>query len=931
MNPLAAIVLLPLVAGTVLCAGLGRGNTPVRRALTAAAAGSVTLAALALLLSLAPQVLAGQALIAHTDWVPSLGLSIGWRLDGLALLFALLIMGIGLLIVAYAHVYLARSDPAGKFYALLMLFMAAMLGVVMSDNLMLLAVFWELTSLSSFLLVGYWGRREEARAGARMALAVTGGGGLVMLAGFVLLGQVAGTYELSQLLGRGDVIKADPLYPLLLGLILTGCFTKSAQVPFHFWLPAAMAAPTPVSAYLHSATMVKGGVFLLARLYPAIGGEDLFEGIVAGVGLATMAFAAWVAIFKHDLKALLAYSTVSHLGLITFLIGLGSPLSAVAAVFHILNHAIFKAALFMGAGIIDHATGTRDLRRLGGLHRLMPWSTACVMTAAAAMAGMPLLNGFLSKEMFFHEALGSTFFSGPAVPLIATFAGLCSMAYSVRLVHAAFFDGAPKDLPPGTQPHDPPPGMLMPVALLAMLCIAIGLFPSALCGPLIEAAAGALRGTAPPEYTLAIWHGINLPLLLGALALSGGAVLYFVLHRAFGLPGYTPRRWSGAAGFGRLIERLCACAGRLTHWIENGSLQRSLAWMVLLTLIMAALPFGTADRPPAAGTRALLPAPPLAIVVWGLLLIISAVLVRTHHHRFQAIVLTGAVGMVTALTFVALSAPDLALTQLSVEVVATVLLLMGLALLPQTSPRESTALRCGRDAALALMAGGGVAALAWLVLTRDHASMSWFFLDHALPEGGGANVVNVILVDFRGFDTFGEITVLGIAALGALALLDGLRIKRPGPAFDPPALLLRTAARIVLPLALTVSAYVFWRGHHLPGGGFIAGLITAAALVLQFMALGQARAEAVLHGEGGRRFSQWLGGGLALAGLTGAGAFVFGKPFLTSAHAHPTVALFGEVALASATLFDLGVYVAVVGATVLMLSVLGAVGKASSP
>jgi multicomponent K+:H+ antiporter subunit A len=934
MNPLATIVLLPLVAGTLLCFALGRDNSPARRTLTALAAGGVTIAALALLLSLAPQVLAGQTLIAHTDWVPSLGLSIGWRLDGLALLFALLITGIGLLIVIYAHFYLAASDPAGKFYTLLMLFMAAMLGVVMSDNIMLLVVFWELTSVSSFLLVGYWGHKEEARAGARMALAVTGGGGLVMLAGFVLLGQVAGTYELSEILTRGDLIKADPLYPLLLVLILVGCVTKSAQVPFHFWLPEAMAAPTPVSAYLHSATMVKAGVFLLARLYPAIGGTDLFEGIVASFGLATVAFAAWVAIFKHDLKSLLAYSTVSHLGFITFLIGLGSPLSAVAAVFHVLNHATFKAALFMSAGIIDHETGTRDLRRLGGLYRLMPWTATFAMTAAAAMAGIPLFNGFLSKEMFFHEALESTMFWGAAVPVIATFAGVCSMAYSVRLVHATFFDGAPKDLPPDAHPHDPPFGMLAPVALLAVLCVVVGIFPAVTYGPLVHAAASALLGTAPPDYHLAIWHGFNLPLLMSAIAVVAGTALYFALQRSFRLPGYTPQRWSGRATFTCLIDGLFAFAGRLTARVENGSLQRSLAVMVALTLLLAFAPFWSADALPSAGTRSLMPASPLAIAVWALLLITATVLVLTHHNRFQALVLTGVVGLVTALTFVALSAPDLALTQLSVEVVSAVLMLMGLALLPQRTPFESGALRRSRDAVLSLAAGAGVAGLSWLMLTRDHDSISWFFLDKSLSEGGGTNVVNVILVDFRGYDTFGEITVLGIAGIGVLALLDGFRTRRPDLdpdgrrwTFEAQPLLLRVAASVLLPLALAVSAYIFWRGHNLPGGGFIAGLITAVALVMQYMALGQARAEALLRGAAGSRFTRWIGSGLSIAGLTGIGAFIVGRPFLTSAHGHPTLPVLGELPLASAAAFDLGVYITVVGATMLTLSVLGSASK----
>jgi multicomponent K+:H+ antiporter subunit A len=335
MNPLALVILLPLVAGTLLCFGIGSSSSPLRRQATAWAAAGVAGAALAVLLSLAPEVLAGRTLLYQAEWIPAIGLNLNFRLDALALMFAGLITGIGLLVILYAAFYLHHDDPAGKFFGTLMLFMAAMLGIVLSDNLLLLMVFWELTSISSFLLIGYWGGREESRAGARMALAVTGGGGLVMLAGIVVLGQMAGTYDLSAMLARGDEIQAHPMYPVALGLILVGCFTKSAQFPFHFWLPEAMAAPTPVSAYLHSATMVKAGLFLMMRLYPVLGGTPLFENIVATAGLVTMVFAAFVALFKHDLKGLLAYSTISHLGLITFLIGLSSPLSTVAAVFHI--------------------------------------------------------------------------------------------------------------------------------------------------------------------------------------------------------------------------------------------------------------------------------------------------------------------------------------------------------------------------------------------------------------------------------------------------------------------------------------------------------------------------------------------------------------------------------------------------------------------
>jgi multicomponent K+:H+ antiporter subunit A len=939
MSPLVAIVLLPLVAGTVLCTWAGWRPTPARRRLTAVVAGAVAGAAFVLLLMQAGAVMRGDVLLSHTPWVPGIGLNAAFRLDALGLMFAGLILGIGLLIILYAAYYLGPDDPAGRFFATLMLFMAAMLGIVLADNLLLLLVFWELTSVSSFLLIGYWGGREESRAGARMALTVTGGGGLVMLAGIVVLGQIGGSFELSVLLGKGAEVQAHPLYPVALLLILGGCFTKSAQLPFHFWLPEAMAAPTPVSAYLHSATMVKAGLFMMMRLYPVLGGTALFEGIVGTVGLATMVFAAFVAIFKHDLKGLLAYSTVSHLGLITFLIGLQSPLSAVAAVFHVLNHASFKAALFMSAGIVDHETGTRDMRKLGGLMAALPVMGWLVLLASAAMAGLPPFNGFISKEMMLHEAVHGTLWGEHTwlVAVLATLGGLFSAAYSLRLVHDTFFNGAARDLP-NPHPHEPPLGMKLPVMLLVTLAIAIGLAPMLIAGPLVSAVASAVLGLPAPEFSLALWHGFNVPLLLSAVAVFGGALLYAALARGGRLHRYTPRNWGGRQAFTRTIDTLFGLAGRFTHFTENGSLQRYAAWMVGAAVVVGAWPFVVGGSAPGTGQRQLIEAPALAIGVWLLLLAAGVALVKLQRQRYIATVLAGAVGLVASLTFVAFSAPDLAMTQLSVDVVSTVLLLMGLALLPQTSPVESPNWRRWRDGALALAGGGGIAWLTWLALTRDHDSIAWYFLEKSVPEGGGSNAVNVILVDFRGYDTFGEITVLGIAGVGVLALLDGLRVRRPATdaggrpwSFERTPLMLRVAARVVLPLALVVSAYIFWRGHNLPGGGFIAGLVTAVALVLQYMALGQPTAETLLHGAGGRRFTRWVGVGLGIAGLTGVGAFVFGRPFLTSAHGHPSVPVLGELPLASAALFDLGVYITVVGATMLMLSVLGAASKGVRP
>src|SRR3954447_5239485 len=395
----ALIVLLPFMGACVppLTARSGRN-------ICAGATALVTLTALLLLLARAPEVYQGEAVAWSVPWVPQIGLSFAFFIDGLGLFFAALILGIGLLIILYARFYLSREDPIAKFYAYLLLFQGAMVGIVLSDNLVLLIVFWELTSLTSFLLIGYWRHLPQARQGARMALLVTGGGGLALIGGVLLLGQIAGTYQLSELLARGALVKVSPLYLPALLLILISAFTKSAQLPFHFWLPHAMSAPTPVSAYLHSATMVKAGVFLLARLWPVLAGTQIWFLIVAPIGLATMLIAAWIALFKDDLKAILAYSTVSQLGMMTMLLGFGTAAAALAAVFHILNHATFKAALFMGAGAIDHAAGTRHIHRLGGLATLMPVVATLSFVAAAAMAGIPLSSGFLSKEMMLAEA-----------------------------------------------------------------------------------------------------------------------------------------------------------------------------------------------------------------------------------------------------------------------------------------------------------------------------------------------------------------------------------------------------------------------------------------------------------------------------------------------------------------------------------------------
>jgi multicomponent K+:H+ antiporter subunit A len=912
--PLA--ILLPLVLGTVSAPLAARHS----RAAAAWTAAAVTAGALVLVATQTHAAFAGEPPRAVWPWVPDIGLEIALRLDGLAALFAFLILGIGLLVILYAHYYLGARDPAGKFFGLLMLFMAAMLGVVLADNLLLLVVFWELTSLSSFLLVGYWSERAEARQGARMALTVTGAGGLALLAGFLLLGAAAGTHEISALEAVRERVQAHPLFPVALALIVVGACTKSAQFPFHFWLPEAMAAPTPVSAYLHSATLVKAGVFLLMRLYPVLGGNALFEYVVCSVGLVTMVFGAYVAIFKHDLKGLLAYSTISHLGLIVFLIGLDSPLSTVAAVFHVVNHAAFKASLFMAAGIVDHECGTRDMRRLNGLWRHMPQTATLAIVASAAMAGVPLLNGFLSKEMFFAEALDLHHLGllGTIAPFAATLGGAFGVAYSARFIHDVFFNGAPRELP--KTPHEPPRFMKVPVEILVLVCVGVGMAPALTVAPIVGLASQDVFGAPLPEYSIALWHGLSLPLAMSAAALAGGLALYWALQHHYNLHFHVPSGWTARLLFTRALDGLCALAGRGTRAFDSGSLQRQVALLVGAAVLLTAAPLLGGGLP--VGPRPLAPVTAFAAAAWLVLVAAALSCVLLHRDRLTAIVLVGAVGLVVALAFLYLSAPDLALTQLSVEVVTTVLLLMALALLPRRSPRESSPRRRLRDALLAGSAGVGIALVAFAAMTRNLESISWYFINQSVPKGGGANVVNVILVDFRGFDTYGEITVLVIAALGVAALMTGMRVQRPAAGPDERAgspqkfpLLFAVAARWMLPFALLVSAHVFLRGHNAPGGGFVAGLITAVALVMHFMANGFARTESRL----GLRFVRVAALGLALAGATGLGALLFGRPFLTSAHGHPAAGLLGEVPLATAALFDLGVYLVVVGATLLTL------------
>ena len=894
------------------------------RNVASSAAGITTFLALIGVLLHLPDVMRGKVITAQAPWLPSLGLNAHFFMDGLGMFFAALILGIGLLIIIYARHYLSREDPVGQFYTYLLLFQGAMVGIVLSDNILMLVVFWELTSLSSFLLIGYWKHLPAGRQGARMALAVTGAGGLALIGGALILGNIAGSYDLTDILQSKELIQASPLYPTALVLILLGCFTKSAQFPFHFWLPHAMAAPTPVSAYLHSATMVKAGLFLMARLWPVLAGTDMWFYLVATTGLITMVLGAVIALFKDDLKALLAFSTVSHLGLITMLLGFGTEAAARAAVFHILNHATFKAALFMSAGIIDHEAGTRDIKRLGGLRTLMPVTFILATLASLSMAGIIPLNGFLSKEMMLEETLHTTWRGNPLlVPALATIGALFSAAYSFRYIAHVFFGPVRDDYP--HKPHDPGAGLWLPPAILVALVVAIGLFPQALAGPLVNTVTDAVTGVHGHYHDLKIWHGFTTALWMSAGAVVCGLIL-LTLHRLLDRAWIAAPRPEAKTIFDALMAGLARLTRGFTDTLHDGALTRYAAIFVLFTLVIAGYAYnsGTTIAP----TREMLEIRAVPLIGWFCLVGATLCIVAFHRYRLITLVLIGVVGLVVSLTFNYFSAPDLALTQLSVEVVTIILLLLALNFMPKTTPKESTAARRTRDAVLSVGAGLGVGGLIYAILRGGSAfgSISEFHLAQSYKGGGGHNVVNVILVDFRGFDTFGEIIVLGIAAIVIFAITEAVlsspvraRLLNWKPEYpdagDAHPMMMVVVTRVMMPISLMVAAYIFFRGHNLPGGGFIAGLIAAIAIIMQYMASGFGWAAARQHFP----YHGIIGSGVLVAAVTGMGAWFNDLPFLTSAFGYIHPPGLEEFEWATAALFDLGVFLAVVGAVLLAL------------
>jgi len=736
----------------------------------------VPLGAFLLLLGGLPAVAAGGAVSLQLPWFPSLGVTLDLRMDGLSAVMGLLVTGIGALIVLYSFGYLGKHPQYGRFASFLLAFMGAMLGLVLADNLILLFIFWELTSITSYLLIGFLHEDPQSRKKALQALLVTGLGAVVMLAGFILLGEVAGTYRISELLGEGALLTASPLYPAILLLILAGAFTKSGQVPFHFWLPNAMVAPTPVSAYLHSATMVKAGVFLLARLHPALGGTEMWTGYLVVFGGLTLLTAVVLGLFQTDLKGILAYTTLGVLGLLTMLLGVGTELALKSMIVFLIGHALYKAALFMTAGAVDHETGTRELTHLRGLRFAMPLTATAALLAALSKSGFPPFFGFIGKEAV-YEAAGNLGGLGWGVLAVAVGGNMLMMALALKAGIAPFW-GRPSGQTP-KPPHEGPFSLWFGPLLLGSIGLLLGLVPGLIGPTLVAPAVSAMTG-APSEVYVKLWHGFNLPLLLSLLTLAGGLVLFRLRHHFWRVAPrvrYFLRARGAEATYDLLFASTVALAEWQTRTLQSGRLYSYVRIVLLFTVVLVGgAILSTSLRlapPPLPGPIEALPA---GIV---LTMIVGAVLAAVTDNRITALLGLGTVGFGMALLFTYYGAPDLAITQLLVETLTVVLFMFVIYRLPHLRHPSRVLIRL-RDAGLAALFGLCMSYLALEAITLNlDTPISERLAAMSYPLAKGKNVVNVILVDFRALDTLGEITVLVAAALGVAALVTGgLRRRR---------------------------------------------------------------------------------------------------------------------------------------------------------
>ena len=693
----------------------------------------------------------------------SLGFTLSFRLDGLSIIFGTLISGIGVLVFIYGASYLAGRRDIVRFFSWLSVFMVAMLGVVASENLIALFIFWELTSLSSWFLIGTDHERATAREAALQALLVTGGGGMAMMAGFVMLGSIAGSFELSAIQAQADAVRAHALYLPILLLIAAGAFTKSAQVPFHFWLPAAMEAPTPVSAYLHSATMVKAGVFLLARLLTVLGGTDEWIALLGTAGAATMLTGAVLAVFATDIKKILAYSTISALGSLVLLIGIGSPAAVQAAMVFLVAHALYKAALFMVGGIIDHETGTRDVERLGGLRQAMPFTTAAAVAGAVSLASFGPVLSFAGKEMVVLAIAGSGRWSLLLQAAVYTTSML--LAAAAALVAFRPFFGEPGE---ASRAHDPSPAMWVPPLLLALSGIVFGIVPHGVTALLLAPAAAAVHPGAS-EMHVSLWHGLNVPLMMAAAATAAGVILFRTrtawLRLASPLSGIA--RFGPAAAWGALLRGALAFAGWQARVLQNGYLRFYLLFIIATLIALVAAAGATGGL----RFRFALHDALLHELFFSAIILSGALVAVRSRSRLGSVAALGVVGYSVALLYILFSAPDLAMTQFLIETLTVILFVLVIYRLPRYA-RLTPPLGRTRDIVICTLAGAVIAALVLAAASESaEPDLSSFYAANSVERAHGRNIVNVILVDFRALDTLGEITVLAVAAIGVLALL----------------------------------------------------------------------------------------------------------------------------------------------------------------
>ena len=778
---LALVVFLPFILTPVV--PLAHKVLKHRVGWFAAAVAAVCFTAL---LTYVPTISGGGTVSGSIEWIPSLNVCFSLYADGLALLLGLIVSFIGIMIMSYSNGYLGKEEDLVRYYQYLLMFMGSMFGVAFSDNLIQLFVFWELTSISSFLLIGYYRHVEKSIYGATKALLITAGGGLFMLAGFMCLYTITGTYGISEMLtspGIIQTVKADPLFTMTLVLILIGCFAKSAQGPFFIWLPNAMEAPTPVSAFLHSATMVKAGVFLVARLHPMFSGTDAWLLLVTGIGLLTMVGAGFLALRQTDLKGILAFSTVSQLAYLMTMFGFTTAaepgIGVSAAVFHLLNHASFKACLFLLVGIIAHEMHTRDIRKMGGLFKEMPVTFITMVIAAAAMAGVPPLNGFLSKEMFYEsaydmgQALGGVWTY--LIPGLAVLGGIFTFMYSFRLIHKVFLGRRCEDADVPKHVHDPHLVMIVPPVILGILIIAIGLFPDIFVDRLVMPAVLAVNPAADHIHA-ALWHGVTPAFIMTVITFILGILFYTQYSRiaAFEdrvnekIPWFSLNFW-----YNRTVDNAARICAGISGKIQRGPPFLYTAALLLFAVFLIAVPAAVVLA--SGGTLTLTPVFSLPVSEYVLLalIIITAAGAAFMPRYLVSVMSISMTGFLVAALYAYLKAPDLAMTQLCVETLSTIIFLVAIMKLRTKSAiNPDTAAEKALKAAIAVLCGAGIFIMMLSTgLVEPFDTFSHYFMENGIGMTAGRNIVNVIVVDFRGYDTIGEISVLTLAALGVYNLI----------------------------------------------------------------------------------------------------------------------------------------------------------------